>query len=608
MIPSPCIVVSILSFKFNRSERSYSNPDDWVRILLELEEESENEAQPVVSSDEDEERENVSEIISNELCSSDSELSVCMSDSSEHFMDIDNTDQDECKFYIGRDGESLWINKTISTTSKAKAKNIVKIFPGPTSCARKARTPLETFSLFISPEMIDRIVFFTNKYIDKKKHDVKYSRERDVPQNTTKSEIQAFLGTLLLLAVKRGNSSDVREYWSTDGTGFTVLRALFSYKRFLFILRSIRFDDIYTREKRLDTDKLAAFREFHQQLVENCKKNYSPGEFVTIDEMLHPFRGRCGFVQYMPNKPAKYGLKLYALCDSRTFYTYNFEVYCGKQKPGPYSASNTSGDVVKRLVQPIENSNRNLTTDNYYTSYPLAEYLLQRGITLLGTMKKNKREIPPEFLPSKLRQPNSSLFGFQPEFTIVSYVPKKNKAVILLSTMHDTADIDGDTNKPEMIMDYNRTKGGVDCVDYKCASYTTTRRTRRWPLSLFFRHLDIAGINAFIIYTANHFDAPLRRKDFLKKLAFSLFEEQLAARAMIDSLPKDLRLYLESYRLKEEVQCPPPERKVGPCHCCGAKKNNKTTVRCVFCKNFVCKAHSKSETKCTQCLQLPIND
>jgi len=118
---------------------------------------------------------------------------------------------------------------------------------------------------------------------------------------------------------------------------------------------------------------------------------------------------------------------------------------------------------VKRLVSPIENSNKNVTTDNWYTNIPLLHYLLEKKTTLLGTMKKNKREIPPEFLPTKARQPGESMFGFQKGKVLVSFVPKRNKAVILVSSMHDSGVMDEATKKPEIIiLDYNMTKGGVD--------------------------------------------------------------------------------------------------------------------------------------------------
>ena len=45
----------------------------------------------------------------------------------------------------------------------------------------------------------------------------------------------------------------------------------------------------------------------------------------------------------------------------------------------------------------------------------------------------------------------------------MSYVPKKNKSVILLSTHHHTADIDYDqvSNKPQITNYYNSTKGNI---------------------------------------------------------------------------------------------------------------------------------------------------
>ena len=57
-----------------------------------------------------------------------------------------------------------------------------------------------------------------------------------------------------------------------------------SYKRFLFILSSIRFDDKETRTERRQIDKLAPFRK--ELFVDNCKRTYEISELVIIDEML----------------------------------------------------------------------------------------------------------------------------------------------------------------------------------------------------------------------------------------------------------------------------------------------------------------------------------
>ncbi|CAI6373862.1 unnamed protein product [Macrosiphum euphorbiae] len=200
-----------------------------------------------------------------------------------------------------------------------------------------------------------------------------------------------------------------------------------SCNRFLFILNSMRFDDRTTRNYRRSEDKLTAVRSMLDQFVYNCKTSYCLSEYLTIDEMLVPFRGRCSFIQYIPSKPAKYGLKIFALVDAKSFYTGNLEIYCGTQPDGPYNMSSKPFDIVMRLLDNVTGSNRNLTCDNWYTSYPLATELLKKQTTIVGTLRKNKKEIPVDFQPHKNKAVNSSFFGFQKEIMITSYTPKKIK-------------------------------------------------------------------------------------------------------------------------------------------------------------------------------------
>jgi len=411
----------------------------------------------------------------------------------EELSEYDETDDDDGNFFIGRDKQTRWRKTQIAPMAKTREKNIVKKIPGPTSHARDASTELEAYLKIMDIDIIDEIVKCTNKYMQGIRH--KFARESRCTE-TSRSEIMALLGLLYLIGTKKGHHTSVRELWTADGTGVQIFRACMSYDRFLFLLRCIRFDDLQTRPGRRQTDKLAPIRTILDIFVKNCQKCYNTSEFTTIDEMLHPFRGHCSFSQYMPNKPAKYGVKIFALCDAKTFYCSNLEIYCGKQPPGPYDVRNTPTDIVKRLVSPIENSNKNVTTDNWYTNIPLLHYLLEKKITLLGTMKKNKHEIPPEFLPTKVRQLGESMFGFQKDKVLVSFVPKWNKAVILVSSMHDSGVMDEATKIPEIILDYNMTKGGVDTCDKMCASYSVSRVTRQWPLAMFYILMNIAGINS----------------------------------------------------------------------------------------------------------------
>lgn len=47
-----------------------------------------------------------------------------------------------------------------------------------------------------------------------------------------------------------------------------------------------------------------------------------------------------------------------------------------------------------------------------------------------------------------------------------------------------------------MILDYNRTKGGVDSADKLCSLLTA----RRWPCSIFYTLLNLIGINAQVLF------------------------------------------------------------------------------------------------------------
>ena len=111
------------------------------------------------------------------------------------------------------------------------------------------------------------------------------------------------------------------------------------------------------------------------------------------------------------------------MADARTYYTCKMEVYAGKQPDGPFKVDNSSFAVVTRLISEISGSGRNVAFDNWYTSYPLVVILLHdHKLSAVGTLRKNKREIPDEFLSVKNRAVCDSMFGFGDNVTLVSYV------------------------------------------------------------------------------------------------------------------------------------------------------------------------------------------
>ena len=135
-----------------------------------------------------------------------------------------------------------------------------------------------------------------------------------------------------------------------------------------------------------------------------------------------------------------------------------------------------SYNYVRTLSEPIHGSNRNITCDNWFTSVPLAKRMKSSLIKLsiIGTIRKNKKEVPNSFKTAS--DVGQSKFLYDEEKTLVSYTPKRNKMVLLLSTLHKKSLARLQISQK---LYYNKTKGGTDTFDQLCQKYTTCRMTRR---------------------------------------------------------------------------------------------------------------------------------
>jgi len=86
---------------------------------------------------------------------------------------------------------------------------------------------------------------------------------------------------------------------------------------------------------------------------------------------------------------------------------------------------------------------------------------------------------------------------------------------------------DGEKKKPDTVVFY-KSKYGVDVVDKMSRLYTVRAASRRWPVHSFYNLLDLAGVNACVVYNALNTDCQLSRHQFLLKLGEELVENYLA--------------------------------------------------------------------------------
>lgn len=139
--------------------------------------------------------------------SSDSELS---GDEDDETQTVSGTSDFGVYFGQGKHSETHWLSTPlVFPSSRTPSKNIVKIFPGPTRNARNSKSELEVFLNFISFDIIDKIMEYTNIYIEKKISTSAFSRDRDC-KITSRSEIMALFGILYILSINKSCKADAR--------------------------------------------------------------------------------------------------------------------------------------------------------------------------------------------------------------------------------------------------------------------------------------------------------------------------------------------------------------------------------------------------------------
>lgn len=510
----------------------------------------------------------------------------------------------------------VWNSSQPSKRKRTSAKNIITQLPGLRGNAKTLGNnpkPADIWNVLCDNNILSEIVLWTN---------IKILQVRSSHANpnkvefyeTDEIEMKSFFGLLLFTSIFKSGRENMESLFSVTTKGRPIFRATMSLRRFQVLNSCLRFDDPATREIRKESDKGTAISNIFYMFLKNFQENYSLGTDVCIDEMLVAFRGRCSFKMYMPMKPAKYGLKLMSLTDARNHYFYNGYLYTGKNSDGfglseEDKALQKPTQAVLRLSQPISKTNRNITGDNWFSSIELVRELKKNGLTYVGTLRKNRREVPMEFLANRNRSVSSTLYGFSDEgITLLSHVPKKNKAVLLVSSMHDCIDKNA-PGLPEIIKFYNQTKGGVDALDMKCSNYSSSRRTRRWPLAIFYRLLDICSNNSFVLYIHYKDTQPITRFNFIDELASDLIKQHIQRRLLNAKMPKELKCIMKQCidsgvkrnvcELEQEVKTDKLS-KASTCSNCDYKKKRKTSSKCIKCSVPICMECSRK--LCVNCV------
>ena len=135
-------------------------------------------------------------------------------------------------------------------------------------------------------------------------------------------------------------------------------------------------------------------RKFFDIILPTFQNNYNLSWEITVDEAMIPYKGRIGFIQYMKDKPTKWGLKAFTLSEAKSGYVYRLKIYTGKSEVETDEATlGLSSRAVISLMDGLLNKGYELYTDNYYTSPQLFTYLVyDKGTMACGTVQSNRKK------------------------------------------------------------------------------------------------------------------------------------------------------------------------------------------------------------------------
>jgi len=141
-----------------------------------------------------------------------------------------------------------------------------------------------------------------------------------------------------------------------------------------------------------------------------------------------------------------------------------------------------------------------------------------------------------------------------------------------------------------MILDYNRTKGGVDTLDQNVQEFSCQRKTCRWSLLLFFNLLNVATKNAFILAVKSGCDKS--RRQFLSDLTIGLAHKHVVRRYELNwkYLPRHTTSAIEIlFDVQQKInESPVPSQStVRRCFQCG----KHTRSQCNVCTKHICNEH-----------------
>nr|XP_043906948.1 piggyBac transposable element-derived protein 4-like [Solea senegalensis] len=388
--------------------------------------------------------------------------------------------------------------------------------PGPRGAAAELDSdlPADFLELFLTNELLQHIVDQTNlyasQYIRAQPDSLPYSRV-NAWKPVSVPELKTFFGLSFLTGYVKKPSLEL--YWSVDEVDATpYFSRTMSRNRFQMIWKFLHYNN--NNESQDATDKMYKVRPVLNYIVEKCKELYQPAQNICIDEGMMQWRGRPSFRVYTPQKPVKYGIKSYILCDSATGYCFNMHPYVG--------TASTLPDTIFALLDRLQGHGYTLFMDNFYNSGALSERLLGAQTNLCATLRKN-------------------MGG-----------PK------MVTTCHQDKMQKGHKEqvphfKPECVIPYNWSMNGVDKLDQNIAYYPFIRRSLNWSKKFVTYLFQLCMFNAHVLYRAKNPEECKTLLEFMRRVVKSWTAKQFVGE-QVEEVEVEVGKQVEEVEVGKQVK------------------------------------------------------
>ena len=375
----------------------------------------------------------------------------------------------------------------------------------------------ESFHSIVDDEVVELLRRYTNTY----------AMQKGIVLDASFEEMYVFLAIHYFSGYHQLPYKEL--YWNTSEDCDTkLIRKSMSRNRFRLINKCLHMSN---NENLARDNKFAKVLPISNILRQKFRKYSKPEQNISVDEAMIRYYGRHGCKQFVKGKPIRFGFKVWS-CNNVDGYLLDFEFYQGATGgTGTRQEFGLGASVVIDLVDRLPGRGYHVFCDRFFTGLPMIQCLSEKGISVTGTIQKNRlRDCP---LKDKHLQNRGDHEECITESKILVLKWQDNAEVFLASSASSVHPVSTasrysvkekrriDIQQPFIVKQYNKNMGGTDLMDNHVNTYRISIRGKKWWNCIFSWLFDVAMSNAWLMYRRNH--STISQLSFRRQVVRDLF-------------------------------------------------------------------------------------